>query len=245
MTVPTALERAGDFSKSVDNSGNPFPFIRDYTTNLPCSASNTTGCFKDGGVVGKIPANRLYGLGLKSGRPRTGFVAALVLATSLHFTWLARVGRIDMPLTLSVSVALAGFYLGTARWREEGRGCWGWFLTAYLAVAVGILLKGPIAAVLPAVVAASYLCLERRAANRQRIGAGLFRGAHTLGLWWGIPLVLATGPGTELRRPLGITIIGGLFVSQILTLYTTPVIYLLIDRLRRRSEPSPVSMPAE
>ena len=54
-------------------------------------------------------------------------------------------------------------------------------------------------------------------------------------LFAGIPLVIATGPGTELRRPLGITIIGGLFVSQILTLYTTPVIYLLIDRLRQRS----------
>ena len=64
-------------------------------------------------------------------------------------------------------------------------------------------------------------------------------------LFAGIPLVIATGPGTELRRPLGITIIGGLFVSQILTLYTTPVIYLLIDRLRRRSEPRPVAAPAE
>jgi multidrug efflux pump len=64
-------------------------------------------------------------------------------------------------------------------------------------------------------------------------------------LFAGIPLVIATGPGTELRRPLGITIIGGLFVSQILTLYTTPVIYLLIDRLRRRSEPSAVAAPAE
>jgi multidrug efflux pump len=64
-------------------------------------------------------------------------------------------------------------------------------------------------------------------------------------LFAGIPLVLATGPGTELRRPLGITIIGGLFVSQILTLYTTPVIYLLIDRLRRRSEPAAVAAPAE
>jgi multidrug efflux pump len=64
-------------------------------------------------------------------------------------------------------------------------------------------------------------------------------------LFAGIPLVIATGPGTELRRPLGITIIGGLFVSQILTLYTTPVIYLLIDRLRRRSEPAAVAAPAE
>jgi multidrug efflux pump len=64
-------------------------------------------------------------------------------------------------------------------------------------------------------------------------------------LFAGIPLAIATGPGTELRRPLGITIIGGLLVSQILTLYTTPVIYLLIDRLRRRSEPAAIAAPAE
>jgi hypothetical protein len=62
--VPTALERRGDFSQSVDESGNPFPFIRDFTTGLPCSASNTSGCFQDGGVIGRIPANRLYTPGL-------------------------------------------------------------------------------------------------------------------------------------------------------------------------------------
>ncbi len=64
-------------------------------------------------------------------------------------------------------------------------------------------------------------------------------------LFAGIPLVIATGPGTELRRPLGITIIGGLLVSQVLTLYTTPVIYLLIDRARQRFRPAPVPAPAE
>jgi multidrug efflux pump len=47
-----------------------------------------------------------------------------------------------------------------------------------------------------------------------------------------VPLALGTGMGSELRRPLGISIIGGLIVSQILTLYTTPVIYLFMDTMR-------------
>jgi Carboxypeptidase regulatory-like domain len=62
--VPTALERAGDFSQTTDNLGNPFPFIKDPLIAGTCSAASQVACFRDGGVLGKIPANRLYQSGL-------------------------------------------------------------------------------------------------------------------------------------------------------------------------------------
>ncbi len=57
-------------------------------------------------------------------------------------------------------------------------------------------------------------------------------------LFTGLPLMLENGAGSELRRPLGYTMVGGLLLSQILTLYTTPVIYLYLDRLQRALTPS-------
>ena len=58
-----------------------------------------------------------------------------------------------------------------------------------------------------------------------------------------LPLALSHGVGAELRRPLGIAIVGGLIVSQALTLYTTPVIYLAFDRLARASAAPPTQPP--
>jgi multidrug efflux pump len=59
----------------------------------------------------------------------------------------------------------------------------------------------------------------------------------------GLPLALGSGTGSELRRPLGISIVGGLLISQILTLYTTPVIYLYMDRLARWVSPNRENAP--
>jgi multidrug efflux pump len=59
----------------------------------------------------------------------------------------------------------------------------------------------------------------------------------------GLPLALVPGTGAELRRPLGITIVGGLLLSQLLTLYTTPVVYLWFDRLARRFSRYPIGNP--
>jgi Cu/Ag efflux pump CusA len=61
----------------------------------------------------------------------------------------------------------------------------------------------------------------------------------------GLPLALGSGTGSELRRPLGIAMVGGLIVSQVLTLYTTPVIYIYLDRFAHKPAKEEAEAPAE
>ncbi len=61
--VPTLLERQGNFSQTTDNNGKLFNTITDASAGLPCTASNTAGCFSTGGVLGVIPQSRLYAVG--------------------------------------------------------------------------------------------------------------------------------------------------------------------------------------
>jgi 4-amino-4-deoxy-L-arabinose transferase-like glycosyltransferase len=149
----------------------------------------------------------LFGFGCYLGRAKAGLIAATVLATAIHFTWLARIGRIDMPLTLAVGVALGSFYLG---WRGgiqvraanaskplagtaydlRGSGTgWRWYAIAYFAVGVAILLKGPVGAVLPAAAIAAWLAWENELPAPWRLRECL-QWAHGFGLWWGFPITL-------------------------------------------------------
>ena len=151
-----------------------------WAVRLPAAGAATLGVLLVG--IGLVVRKRMI----------AGLMAAAVLATALHFTWLARIGRIDMPLTLSVTLALGCLYLARGRrlWTR-----WLLLVLAYLATAVGVLLKGPIGIVLPAVVMSLHLLLELGLPRPGRI-RGWIAAMTELGVWWGVPLVAAlTLPG--------------------------------------------------
>ncbi len=123
----------------------------------------------------------IFALLWRNGRSVAGFAAACVLATCWHFTWLARVGRIDMPLTLAVTAALGCFYLGGASWR--------WRAGGYVAVACGMLLKGPIAAVLVAGVAAALMVADADELRPTTLLRSVAKRVSGGSWWWGAAIV--------------------------------------------------------
>jgi 4-amino-4-deoxy-L-arabinose transferase-like glycosyltransferase len=100
----------------------------------------------------------LFLFGLIRRRPEAGFLAAVLLATMVHYTWLARVGRIDMVLTFVVSLALAFLYM--SRQTESAAGRNARLCLGYLFLGLALLLKGPIGALLILAVAGAFLLCE-------------------------------------------------------------------------------------
>jgi 4-amino-4-deoxy-L-arabinose transferase-like glycosyltransferase len=119
-------------------------------------------------------------------RPLAGLTAALILATGVHFPWLARIARIDVPLTLSVTVAALAFFVAL---RLPSISRTASLAVAWLACAGGVLLKGPIGLALPAAVVSAHLLMEGRwpAFWEHRQWRSLL---GEVGLWWGLPLAL-------------------------------------------------------
>jgi hypothetical protein len=115
IRVPTALERKGDFSQSIDVNGAPANLIRDATTGLPCTAADTSGCFADGGVLGRIPKDRLYSLGLAvlnrwpmpnaSGSPNFNLTT---VQPKVPYNTYQTVARVDYQLSDKIRITAAG-----------------------------------------------------------------------------------------------------------------------------------------
>lgn len=116
-------------------------------------------------------------------RPIVGLLAGAFLGTMFHYTWLGRVGRTDMPLTLTTSLSLAGYYLAQS-------GSKAWLACIYVGMAFGMLLKGPLGIVLPALVILVHV-IANGDLHRAWHGRSWLALASRLGVWWGLPVIAA------------------------------------------------------
>lgn len=102
----------------------------------------------------------LAGFGHLRGRPLAGWLAGAFLATAVRFTWQARMGRIDMPLAWCIGLAVCAFFL-VLRGKRDGLSSRCWFIIGCVALACGVMFKGPIALVLAAAILLPWFFLER------------------------------------------------------------------------------------
>lgn len=134
-------------------------------------------------AVGAVLAVAAVGVYLgQHSRCRAAVLAMLMLATCVRFTWLGRVGRIDMPLTAAVSWTAVGFFLAarSVGWQRQA-----WLILAWLALSAAMLLKGPVGVVMPGLMLTAWLMLARRS------GSGAQARVWLRSSLWGVPLFLA------------------------------------------------------
>jgi 4-amino-4-deoxy-L-arabinose transferase-like glycosyltransferase len=143
-------------------------------------------------LAGVLGVWAVYWTGSMLWRPPVGFAAALVTATSLRYTWLARVGRIDMPLTLATTICLGCF---ARAWRElrnrtdHAAAARPWLAAMYVAVAVAVMLKGPVGLVLPGLAILLFIFFDGSGVWPHRRAFWQLLGR--LGVAWGVPLAAA------------------------------------------------------
>lgn len=124
----------------------------------------------------------------QSGNSRAGWLAMILLWTMIHFTWMSRVGRIDMPLTCTITWSLVSFWQGmrTLNWQRQA-----WFVLGYICLLAGIMLKGPIAGILESVVLLPWaLCSWKLRYHAERDEHNPDWKSFWISTLWGMPALI-------------------------------------------------------